>query len=43
VHVPNLSEDPAYLEREPLAVWAVEQAQVRDPLAVAAVEVAGIR
>src|SRR6516164_1082069 len=34
VHVPNLSEDPAYLEREPLAVWAVEQAQVRTVLVV---------
>src|SRR6516162_4170532 len=34
VHVPNLSEDPAYLEREPLAVWAVEQAHVRTVLVV---------
>src|SRR6516165_6916976 len=34
VHVPNLSEDPAYLEREPLAVWAVEQANVRTVLVV---------
>jgi GAF domain-containing protein len=34
VHVPNLSEDPAYLEREPLAVWAVEQAKVRTVLVV---------
>src|SRR5215472_5124919 len=34
VHVPNLSEDPAYLKREPLAVWAVEQAQVRTVLVV---------
>ena len=34
VHVPNLSEDQAYLEREPLAVWAVEQAKVRTVLVV---------
>jgi GAF domain-containing protein len=34
VHVPNLSEDQAYLEREPLAVWAVEQSKVRTLLAV---------
>jgi GAF domain-containing protein len=34
VHVPNLSEDRAYLEREPLAVWAVEQAKVRTVLVV---------
>jgi GAF domain-containing protein len=34
VHVPDLSEDPAYLEREPLAVWAVEQANARTVLAV---------
>jgi len=34
VHVPNLSEDRAYLEREPLAVWAVEQANVRTVLVV---------
>ena len=34
VHVLNLSEDQAYLEREPLAVWAVEQANVRTVLAV---------
>ncbi len=34
VHVPNLSEDPAYLEREPLAVWAVEQAKVQTVLVV---------
>jgi GAF domain-containing protein len=34
VHVANLSEDPAYLEREPLAVWAVEQANVRTVLVV---------
>ena len=34
VHVLNLSEDQAYLEREPLAVWAVEQGNVRTVLAV---------
>ena len=34
MHVPNLSEDQAYLEREPLAVWAVEQTNVRTVLAV---------
>jgi signal transduction histidine kinase/putative methionine-R-sulfoxide reductase with GAF domain len=34
VHVANLSEDRAYLEREPLAVWAVEQAHVRTVLVV---------
>jgi GAF domain-containing protein len=34
VHVPDLSEDQAYLEREPLAVWAVEQANVRTVLVV---------
>jgi GAF domain-containing protein len=34
VHVANLSEDRAYLEREPLAVWAVEQANVRTVLVV---------
>ena len=34
VHVANLAEDPAYLEREPLAVWAVEQANARTVLAV---------
>ena len=34
VHVANLSEDRAYLEREPLAVWAVEQANVRTALVV---------
>ena len=34
VHVPNLAEDRAYLEREPLAVWAVEQANVRTVLVV---------
>ncbi len=34
VHVLNLSEDRAYLEREPLAVWAVEQANVRTVLVV---------
>ena len=34
VHVPDLSEDRAYLEREPLAVWAVEQANARTVLAV---------
>src|SRR6516225_8861831 len=34
VHVANLSEDRAYLEREPLAVWAVEQAKVRTVLVV---------
>ena len=34
VHVPNLSEDRAYLEREPLAVWAVERANTRALLAV---------
>jgi adenylate cyclase len=34
VHVPNLMEDQAYLEREPLAVWAVEQANVRTVLVV---------
>ena len=34
VHVPDLSEDRAYLEREPLAVWAVEQAHVRTVLVV---------
>jgi GAF domain-containing protein len=34
VHVPDLSEDPAYLEREPLAVHAVEQAHVRTVLIV---------
>jgi transcriptional regulator with GAF, ATPase, and Fis domain len=32
VHVANLAEDRAYLEREPLAVWAVEQANVRTVL-----------
>jgi hypothetical protein len=34
VHVANLAEDRAYLEREPLAVWAVEQANVRTVLVV---------
>ena len=34
VHVPDLSKDQAYLEREPLAVWAVEQANVRTVLVV---------
>ena len=34
VHVTDLSEDRAYLEREPLAVWAVEQAHVRTVLVV---------
>ena len=34
VHVPDLSEDRAYLEREPLAGWAVEQAHVRTVLVV---------
>jgi signal transduction histidine kinase len=34
VHVPNLAEDQAYLEAEPLAVWAVEQAHVRTLLVV---------
>ena len=34
VQVPDLSEDRAYLEREPLAVWAVEQANVRTVLVV---------
>jgi hypothetical protein len=34
VHVANLAEDPAYLEREPLAVWAVERANVRTVLVV---------
>jgi GAF domain-containing protein len=34
VHVANLAEDRAYLEREPLAVWAVEQAHVRTVLVV---------
>ena len=34
VHVPSLAEDQAYLEREPLAVWAVEQAHVRTVLVV---------
>src|SRR6516162_8036223 len=34
VHVANLAEDRAYLEREPLAVWAVEQAKVRTVLVV---------
>jgi transcriptional regulator with GAF, ATPase, and Fis domain len=34
VQVANLSEDRAYLEREPLAVWAVEQAKVRTVLVV---------
>ncbi|MGA7790650.1 MAG: GAF domain-containing protein [Xanthobacteraceae bacterium] len=34
VHVPNLAEDQAYLEGEPLAVWAVEQAHVRTVLVV---------
>jgi GAF domain-containing protein len=34
VHVANLSEDRAYLEREPLAVWAVEQAKVRTVLVI---------
>ena len=34
VHVPDLAEDQAYLEREPLAVWAVEQANVRTVLVV---------
>jgi GAF domain-containing protein len=34
VHVPNLSEDRAYLEREPLAVWAVEQAHKRTVLVI---------
>jgi GAF domain-containing protein len=34
VHVPNLAEDQAYLEREPLAVWGVEQAHVRTVLVV---------
>ncbi len=34
VHVPNLAEDRAYREREPLAVWAVEQENVRTVLVV---------
>jgi GAF domain-containing protein len=34
VHVSNLSEDQAYLDREPLAVWTVEQANVRTVLVV---------
>ncbi len=34
VHVPNLAEDQAYLEREPLAVYGVEQANVRATLVV---------
>jgi GAF domain-containing protein len=34
VHVQNLAEDQAYLEGEPLAVWAVEQAHVRTLLVV---------
>jgi len=34
VHVANLAEDRAYLEREPLAVWAVEHANVRTVLVV---------
>ena len=34
VHVPNLAEDQAYLEGEPLAVWGVEQAHVRTLLVV---------
>src|SRR6516225_8154785 len=34
VHVAKLSEDRAYLEREPLAVWAVEQSHVRTVLVV---------
>ena len=34
VHVTDLSEDRAYLEGEPLAVWAVEQAHVRTVLVV---------
>src|SRR6516165_7039 len=34
VHVANLAEDRAYLEREPLAVWAVEQSHVRTVLVV---------
>jgi GAF domain-containing protein len=34
VHVPDLSKDRAYLEREPLAVWAVEQAHKRTVLVV---------
>ncbi len=34
VHVPNLAEDRAYREREPLAVWAVERANVRTVLVV---------
>src|SRR6516165_1124514 len=34
VHVPDLSEDRAYLEREPLAVWAVEHAHKRTVLVV---------
>jgi GAF domain-containing protein len=38
VHVANLSEDRAYLEREPLAVWAGEQANVRTVLVVPMLE-----
>ena len=34
VHVTDLSEDRAYLEGEPLAIWAVEQAHVRTVLVV---------
>jgi GAF domain-containing protein len=34
VHVANLSKDLAYLEREPLAVWAVERANVRTVLVI---------
>src|SRR6516164_3335139 len=34
VHVPDLSKDQAYLKREPLAVWGVEQANVRTVLVV---------
>ena len=34
VHVPDLSKDQAYLEREPLAVWAVEQGSVGTVLVV---------
>ena len=34
VHLPDLSKDPAYLEGEPLAIWAVERAKVRTVLVV---------
>src|SRR5262249_14910530 len=34
VHVPDVSKHQVYLKREPLAVWAVEQANVRTVLVV---------